>query len=86
MSTHIPSEEMVPSEDDQRDIDKCVQQLVNCAAPGTALQAKKKVLQFVCQDYCHMTQEELSRLQTKQELYSAATAWVCMRCSIRSGG
>ena len=42
MSTHIPSEEMVLSEDDQRDIDKCVQQLVNRAAPGTVLQAKKK--------------------------------------------
>jgi hypothetical protein len=86
MSTHIPSEEMVLSEDDQRDIDKCVQQLVNRAAPGTVLQAKKKVLRFVCRDYCHMTQEELSRLQTKQELYSAAAAWVCMGCSIRCGG
>ena len=72
----------VPSEDKQNAIDKCIQQLVNCAALNTMLQAKKKVLQVVCHDYCHMTQEERGRLQKKQELYSATAAWVCIWCSI----
>ena len=86
MSTHIPVEEIVASEDNQRHINKCVQQLVNRAAPNTVLQAQKKVLRFVCRDYCHITQEELGKLQTKQELYSAAAAWVRMGCSIRCNG
>ena len=42
MSTHIPVEEIVASEDNQRHINKCVQQLVNRAAPNTVLQAQKK--------------------------------------------
>jgi hypothetical protein len=78
VSTHTLSEERVPSEVEQRAVDKCVKQLVNRSAQSTVLQAKKLVLQFVCRDYCHMTQEELGSLRKKQELYSATAAWVRM--------
>jgi hypothetical protein len=57
-------------------MDKCIQQLANRAAPSTVLQAKKVILQFVCRDYCHISQEELKQLRNKQQLYSAAAAWV----------
>jgi hypothetical protein len=78
VSTHTLSDDKVPSEDEQRAIDKCIQQLTNRAAQGTVLQAKKVILQFVCRDYCHLSQEELKKLRTKQQLYSAAAAWVCV--------
>jgi len=57
-------------------MDKCIQQLANRAAPSTVLQAKKVILQFVCRDHCHISQEELKQLRNKQQLYSAAAAWV----------
>ena len=61
----------------QSTVDKCIKQLNDCASRNTVLQAKKAVLECVCRDYCHMTQDELNDLRTKDQLYTAATAWVC---------
>ncbi|KAH9163392.1 hypothetical protein EDB89DRAFT_1912716 [Lactarius sanguifluus] len=77
-SVHAMSEERIPTADKQMDINKCTQQLVNRAAANTVLRAKKAMLQFVCRDFCRMSQDELSRLCTKDELYAAATAWDVM--------
>ena len=49
-------------EDEQIAINKCIQQLEGCAAANTVLHAKKVVLHF----------------HTKDELYAAASAWVCL--------
>jgi hypothetical protein len=62
----------------QSAIDKCIKQLNDRASPKTVLRAKKAVLKYVCRDYCHMTQNKLDRLRTKEELYAAAAAWVCV--------
>jgi len=61
----------------QSAIDKCIKQLNDRASSKTVLRAKKAVLKQVCHDYCHMTQNELDNLRTKDELYAAAAAWVC---------
>lgn len=60
----------------QSAIDKCIKQLSDHASPKTVLRAKKVVLKLVCRDYCHMTQNEVDNLHTKDELYAAAAAWV----------
>ena len=60
----------------QSSIDKCIKQLNDRASSKSVLQAKKIVLKSVCRDYCHMTQNELDNLHTKDELYAAAAAWV----------
>jgi len=62
----------------QSDIDKCIKQLNARAASTTVLRAKKAVLKHVCRDYCKMTQNELDDLRTKDKLYAAAAAWVCV--------
>ena len=62
----------------QSAIDKCIKQLKGRASPKTVLQAKKAVLKYVCRDYCHMPPNELDHLRTKDELYAAAAAWVCV--------
>jgi hypothetical protein len=56
-----------------------MKQLTDRAAQNTVLRAKRIILQFVCRDYCHMTQDKLNELRTKDELYAAATAWVRAR-------
>jgi hypothetical protein len=61
----------------QSAIDKCIKQLNDRAPSKTILRAKKAVLKHVCRDYCHMTQSKVDNLRTKDELYSAAAAWVC---------
>jgi hypothetical protein len=58
-------------------VDKCIKQLNDRASPNTVLRARKAVLETVCRDYCNMTQNELDKLRTKDELYAAAAAWVC---------
>jgi hypothetical protein len=65
---------------EQKAIDKCIQQLVDRAARNTVLRAKKIVLQFVCRDYCQLSREVLNNLRNKEELYAAATAWVRVQC------
>ncbi|KAH9172227.1 hypothetical protein EDB89DRAFT_1906338 [Lactarius sanguifluus] len=70
------SEERIPSEEEQKSIDKCIQQLNDRTSLNTVLQAKKIVLQFICHDYCCMTPKELDNLHTKDELYAAAATWV----------
>jgi hypothetical protein len=70
------NKDRIPSEEEQRAIDKCIQQLNNRAAPNTVLRAKRIILQFVCRDYCHIAPNELDELRTKDELYSTAAAWV----------
>lgn len=60
----------------QSAIDKCIKQLNDRASPNTVLRAKKAVLKYVCRNYCHMTQNKLDNLRTKDELYAAAAAWV----------
>ncbi len=55
---------------------KCIEQLTNRATRTTVLRAKKVILQFICRDYCGITTEELNKLKTKSELYTAAAAWV----------
>src|ERR1700761_6508772 len=67
----------MPSEEEQKAVDKCIKQLTDQAAQNTVLRAKRIILQFVCRDHCHMTQDKLNELCTKDELYAAAAAWVC---------
>ena len=67
----------MPSEEEQKVVDRCIKQLTNQAAQNTVLQAKRIILQFVCRDCCHMTQDRLNELHTKDELYAATAAWVC---------
>jgi hypothetical protein len=67
----------MPSEEEQKVVDKCIKQLTDRAAQNTVLRAKRIILQFVCRDHCHMTQDKLNELRTKDELYAAAAAWVC---------
>ena len=55
----------------QSTIDKCIKQLKDHASHQMVLWAKKAVLKHVCRDYCHMTQNELDRLRTKDKLYAA---------------
>src|ERR1700761_6130888 len=71
------SDERMPSEEEQKAVDRCIKQLTDQAAQNTVLRAKRIILQFVCRDYCHMTQDKLNELRTKDELYAAAAAWVC---------
>jgi hypothetical protein len=78
-SIHTLSEERVPSEEEKRAIDKCIKQLTCGAAANTVLRAKRIILQFVCRDYCQMSQRELHDLRTKDELYAAAAVWVRAR-------
>ena len=66
----------MPSEEEQKAVDKCIKQLTDQAAQNTVLRAKRIILQFVCRDHCHMTQNKLNELRTKDELYAAAAAWV----------
>lgn len=66
----------LPSEEEQRAIDKCIQQLNNRAAPNTVLRAKRLILQFVCRDYCNISPNKLDELRTKDELYATAATWV----------
>jgi len=73
------SEERIPSETEQKAIDKCIDQLANQAAKNTVMRAKRIILQFICCDYCHMMQEKLNELHTKDQLYAVAVAWVCAR-------
>jgi hypothetical protein len=61
----------------QSAVEKCIKQLNDRASSKTVLRAKKIVLKTVCRDYCHMTQDELDNLHTKDELYTAAASWVC---------
>jgi hypothetical protein len=59
---------------------KCIDQLNSGAPSRTVLRAKRAVLERVCRDYCHMSPDELQNLgtkPTKDQLYSAAAAWVC---------
>ncbi len=65
-------------------IDKCIKQLSNRAAQNTVLRAKRIILQFVCCNYCHMTQVKLNELRTKDKLYAAATAWVHAQHTVRT--
>lgn len=67
----------MPSEEEQQAVDRCIKQLTDRAAQNMVLWAKRIILQFVCCDYCHMTEDKLNKLQTKDELYAAAAAWVC---------
>ncbi|KAH9051542.1 hypothetical protein EDB87DRAFT_1582376 [Lactarius vividus] len=69
-------EERIPSEEEQKAVDKCIKQLNDRASPNTVLQAKKIVLRFICRDYCFMAPKELDKLCTKDELYEAAANWV----------
>ena len=59
-----------------------MQQLIDCAACSTVLQAKEIVLQFVCRDYCQLPIDELNNLDNKEELYAAATTWVRVKCAV----
>ena len=77
VSIHDLSEERIPSEQEQKAVDKRIKQLEDHAALNTVLQAKRIILQFVCHDYCQMTPKELDKLQTKHDLYTAAASWVC---------
>lgn len=76
-STHTLREDAVPTEEEQKVIDKCIKQLNDRAAPNTVLRAKRVILQYICRDYCRMPQKVLNELRTKDELYAAAVAWVC---------
>lgn len=58
------------------EIDKCISQLNDRAPSKTILRAKKVVLKHVCREYCNMTQDEVDNLRNKNQLYSAAAAWV----------
>ena len=73
------SKERKPSVEEQKAVDKCFKQLTNQAAQNTVCWAKRIILQFVCRDYCHMAQDKLNELRTKDELYAAAAAWVCVQ-------
>lgn len=75
-SIHTLKEERVPSEEEKRAIDRCIKQLTSGAAANTVLRAKRIILQFVCRDHCQMSQRELDKLHTKDDLYAAATTWV----------
>jgi hypothetical protein len=70
------NKDRIPSEEEQRAIDKCIQQLNNRAALNTVLRAKRIILQFICRDYCHISLNKLDELRTKDELYATAAAWV----------
>ena len=61
-------------------VDKCIKQLNDRVLSSTVLRSSlRKVLIWVCRDYCHIIEDEVKALKTKDKLYAAAAAWVCVK-------